>query len=177
MIKAVFLDRDGVLCDNVYRDGKLSSAHNMEELIIRPETIEACHALKKAGFHLFCYTNQPDISRGLVTAEMVYEQCDHINALCGIYETAICTHDDHHKCSCRKPKPGMLYALAFDHHIVMDKSWAIGDRDKDIQAARAAGIPWKQTIQIANSPAMIDRISTKFVYDLPEAAEYILNNQ
>jgi D-glycero-D-manno-heptose 1,7-bisphosphate phosphatase len=165
MIKAVFFDRDGVLVDNVYRDGKLSSAHTMEELIIRPETIEACHSLKKAGFHLFCYTNQPDINRGFVTAKMVYDQCDHINALCGIYETAICTHDDYHNCSCRKPKPGMLYALAFDHHIDMSKSYAIGDREKDIIAARSAGIPWNHCLLLKDNNALTQAVDFILVDD------------
>ena len=51
----------------------------------------------------------------------------------------MCPHDDHHSCACRKPKPGMLVAAAADHGIDLARSIMVGDRDKDVEAGRAAG--------------------------------------
>lgn len=43
-------------------------------------------------------------------------------------------------CDCRKPKPGMLLQAMREHAIDSQKSFLIGDSQRDVEAARAAGI-------------------------------------
>ena len=44
-------------------------------------------------------------------------------------------------CECRKPAPGMLLAAARDLGIDLQSSAMFGDKDSDLEAARAAGVP------------------------------------
>ncbi len=44
-----------------------------------------------------------------------------------------------HECDCRKPKPGMLVRAAADLGLDLSSSWAVGDSERDVQAALAAG--------------------------------------
>ena len=43
-------------------------------------------------------------------------------------------------CKCRKPKPGLFLKASKDFNIEMNKSIAIGDRERDLIAAKNAGI-------------------------------------
>jgi D-glycero-D-manno-heptose 1,7-bisphosphate phosphatase len=136
---AVFLDRDGVLNRVVWRGGKPASPRHVGELAIEPEAPAALAALRAAGLLLFAVTNQPDIRRGL----MAPADLDAIHARLAdalpLDEIAVCVHDDRDACDCRKPKPGMLLDLARRWNIDLRRSWMIGDQDRDIACARAAG--------------------------------------
>jgi hypothetical protein len=61
MVKAVFLDRDGVLNANLERDGKPVAPTSLAELWFLPGVEETTRRLKKAGFLLGVVTNQPDV--------------------------------------------------------------------------------------------------------------------
>ena len=63
-LKAVFLDRDGVLNRVIVRDGKPYPPASLDELEILPDVPEALAALKECGFLLLVVTNQPDVARG-----------------------------------------------------------------------------------------------------------------
>jgi D-glycero-D-manno-heptose 1,7-bisphosphate phosphatase len=54
-------------------------------------------------------------------------------------DVRVCYHDDPDDCGCRKPKPGMLLAAAQDLNISLNRSFAVGDRWRDIEAGRRAG--------------------------------------
>jgi D-glycero-D-manno-heptose 1,7-bisphosphate phosphatase len=43
-------------------------------------------------------------------------------------------------CNCRKPKPGMLHSLLANWPVDRETSVLIGDKETDVEAARAAGI-------------------------------------
>lgn len=51
-----------------------------------------------------------------------------------------CPHLDEHNCACRKPKPGMIWALAVSYGIDLSRSWIIGDSERDIRSGYGAGI-------------------------------------
>ena len=138
-IKAVFLDRDGVLNEFFLRDGTPRPPAGLDELAIYPDAADALRRLKQAGYLLIVVTNQPDIARGTQTRAAV----DEINAALGaalpIDEFLVCAHDDADGCTCRKPKPGMVLEAAARHTVNLGQSFLIGDRWRDIDCGAAAG--------------------------------------
>lgn len=139
-VKAVFLDRDGVLNVAPVRDGVPRAPDGVDELAIYPDAAGALRRLKQAGYLLIVVTNQPDIARGTQTRAAV----DGINAAVGaalpIDEFVVCAHDDADNCLCRKPKPGMVLEAAARHAVDLQQSFLIGDRWRDIDCGAAAGV-------------------------------------
>ena len=135
---AVFFDRDGVLNQVVERAGRPASPRTSDELVL-VEDLESVNRLSAAGYLVFIATNQPDIGRGLVTAEFNEWIVAEIRARVHIDDARICAHDDAAGCECRKPKPGMLLDLARHWRIDLARSWMIGDMWRDMEAARGAG--------------------------------------
>ncbi|HUA57233.1 MAG TPA: HAD family hydrolase [Verrucomicrobiae bacterium] len=138
-MKAVFLDRDGVLNRAVIRDGKPYPPADVGELEIVPDAAEALAALKDSGFLLFVVTNQPDIARGKQTWLMLDAIHAEMAAGLPIDGFYVCPHDDPDGCGCRKPKPGLLQQAASEHAISLADSYMIGDRWRDVEAGRRAG--------------------------------------
>jgi D-glycero-D-manno-heptose 1,7-bisphosphate phosphatase len=139
MAVAVFLDRDGVLNRTFVVDGVPRPPRTMDEFTILPGVEEACRSLRERGFRLIVVTNQPDIARGKQTAEDVERLNGELRRRLLVDDVLVCPHDDGDLCDCRKPKPGMLLRAARMHDIDLTKSIMVGDRDKDIEAGRAAG--------------------------------------
>jgi D-glycero-D-manno-heptose 1,7-bisphosphate phosphatase len=137
--RAVFLDRDGVLNHVVWRGGKPASPRTADELEIDADAPAVVAALRAAGFLVFAVTNQPDIRRELMTPADLAAIHAKLNAALSLNEIACCPHDDRDACDCRKPKPGMLLDLARRWNIDLTRSWMIGDQDRDMACARAAG--------------------------------------
>jgi len=136
---AVFLDRDGVLNHVVWRGGKPASPRNAAELEIDADAPAALAALRAAGFLLFAVTNQPDIRRELMSPEDLAAIHAKLAADLPLDAITVCPHDDRDACDCRKPKPGMLLDLARRWNVDLARSWMIGDQDRDIACAKAAG--------------------------------------
>lgn len=91
---------------------------------------------------IFVVTNQAGIKRGRLTMEKVEAGIAELDRRLGGILTAwqICPHDDDDRCGCRKPMGGMLRELGQTYGVDMKGSTAVGDLDKDEQAARAAGV-------------------------------------
>src|SRR5882672_6714906 len=70
-LRAVFLDRDGVINRPLFRDGKPYAPMSLAEFEILPGVVEACQRLHQAGFLLVLATNQPDVGRGTLKQEVV----------------------------------------------------------------------------------------------------------
>lgn len=144
--KAVFLDRDGVInIDNGY-------VSKVDDFQFIDGVIEACLTLKEKGYLLVVITNQSGIARGYfsedqfhtLTEWMDWSLADRGVDLDGIY---YCPHHAEKglgeykiDCSCRKPKPGMLFNAIEDLNIDIDNSILVGDKVSDINAGIAAGI-------------------------------------
>ena len=58
----------------------------------------------------------------------------------GLDDIFMCIHDDVDNCKCRKPNPGMIFDAKSKWNIDLQKSFLIGDRWKDIQAGKNAGM-------------------------------------
>ncbi len=139
MRRAVFIDRDGVICRN--RDDYVKS---WEEFVFFPGALEALARLARLDLYIVVITNQSAINRGIVPAEVVQDinarMVRAIEAAGGRVDRVIyCPHRPDEHCNCRKPQPGMLLATANDLGVDLSQSHLVGDAETDIQAARAVG--------------------------------------
>jgi len=165
-LKAVFLDRDGVLNRAYVRDGHTHPPRSIEELVIAPDAGPALARLKAAGFRLVVVTNQPDVARGSQSRAIVEAINAALAAALPLDEIRVCYHDDADACSCRKPAPGLLLQAPL-HNLA--QSVIIGDRWSDIEAGRRAGI--RAAILIGHGPADV------CVASLTEAVDWILESK
>ncbi len=170
MAKAIFLDRDGVVNEAVFREGKLFVPVTPEEFRLCAEAPAALRDLKEMGFLLIVVTNQPDIAKGELTAADLERIHERMRAeLPMLDDVLFCPHLDADQCACRKPKPGMILEAAAKWGVELRGSYAIGDRWRDIGAGAAAGCVTilKRTAYAKEVPA--DCV----VNDLSEAAAFI----
>lgn len=135
----IFLDRDGVI-----NQDSMEYIKTPEEFIFVPGSLEALVRLAKAGFTVGVATNQSGVSRKLYTeATLKQIHAKLINAVKAaggeIAAIEYCIHLPTEGCTCRKPQPGMLHALAKRFDCSLTEVSFIGDRVSDIQAAKAAG--------------------------------------
>ena len=110
LTRAVFFDRDGVINQALIRDGRPFSPTNMDEFSWVDGIKEAARELKRAGYILFCATNQPDVGRGLQKRQVV--ESFHSTILKGLplEKIYVCYHDDRDGCAwacCSKPVGSM----------------------------------------------------------------------
>ena len=174
-VKAVFLDRDGVLNKALVRNGKPFSPMTVGEVIVPADVPEALARLRQSGFRLIMVTNQPDIARGLQTREAVYAVNRYLQELLRLDAAEVCEHDDADNCNCRKPKPGMLLRAAVRDHIALAASFLVGDRWRDIEAGRRAGC---RTVLIGDGYGeALKSLADAAVATFGEAADWILAQQ
>jgi D-glycero-D-manno-heptose 1,7-bisphosphate phosphatase len=144
MGRAVFLDRDGVLVEPVLRNGEISSARTMEEFRVILSVKEPLLRLRGAGFDLVVVSNQPDVARKKLDPEILERMNEALVLDLGggpvIRAVYTCPHDAKDCCACRKPKAGLLVRAAGDWRIDLDRSFLIGDRAVDMEAARAVSV-------------------------------------
>ena len=138
MRRAVFIDKDGTLIENV--------PYNVDPAKVRlmPEAGSALRGLQQAGYAMFIVSNQPGIELGLFTAARLHEVEKRIRELLQEQEVDLqgfyfCPHGAETGCGCRKPKAGLILLAAEEHGIALDRSWMIGDILDDIEAGRRAG--------------------------------------
>ena len=174
-VAAVFLDRDGVInVDSGY-------VGDWDSFLFLPGVIEAMRRLCEAGYALVIVTNQSGIGRGFYTEEdfhvltecMLDELSRHGVSIAGVY---FCPHLPqamlpHYRkaCDCRKPKPGLIHRALEELDIDLTRSAMVGDRDSDMQAALAAGIPHRY--QVVSGEAYENCTA---VDDLPDACRALL---
>ena len=82
-------------------------------------------------------TNQPDVARGAQRREVVEAIHASLAAWLPIDEFRVCYHDDSDGCVCRKPQPGLLLEPPT---VDVARSVIVGDRWRDIEAGRRAGV-------------------------------------
>jgi histidinol-phosphate phosphatase family protein len=137
---AVFLDRDGTsLVEKEY----LADPADAE--LERGAAAGLCR-LQNAGYALVVVSNQSGIARGLYgSAE--YEAVDaRMRELLAAHGVRIDAsyHCPHHPdftgpCDCRKPAPGMFERAIRELGLDASRSWLVGDRLRDLEAAVALG--------------------------------------
>ena len=137
MVRAAFLDRDGVLNRAIVRDGRPYAPRKLDDFAILPGVPEAVRRLKAAGYVVIVATNQKDVGTGLVSQAVIDAMHAKLSAAMPIDEIRVCTCID--ECPCYKPNPGMLLDAARDWNVDLTASVMIGDRWRDIGAGRNAG--------------------------------------
>lgn len=137
---AVFLDRDGVLNEAFLRDHTPSPPRTLAEFRILPGVVAACRSFADAGLVLVVVTNQPEVSRGTLAPVELARMHDRLRELLPVDDICVCTHDDMDGCPCRKPRPGMMLDAARRLELDLNNSVCVGDRWRDIDAARRAGV-------------------------------------
>lgn len=137
--RAIFFDRDGVLSESLYFDGKPRAPRSARDFALYPDAARACTTLKAAGWILVVATNQPDIATGDLPAAELEKMHRHMAEALPLDSIEVCPHTDAARCDCRKPKPGMLLSAAGRLGIDLSRSVMVGDRWRDIAAGKAAG--------------------------------------
>ncbi|PYB86356.1 MULTISPECIES: D-glycero-beta-D-manno-heptose 1,7-bisphosphate 7-phosphatase [Pseudomonas] len=136
-MKLLILDRDGVI--NHDSDAYIKS---LEEWVPIPGSIEAIAQLSKAGWTVAVATNQSGIARGYYSPETLEAMHARLRALVAEQGGEVglivhCPHGPDAGCDCRKPKPGMLLAIAEHYQVPLAGVWFVGDSKGDLDAALA----------------------------------------
>jgi D-glycero-D-manno-heptose 1,7-bisphosphate phosphatase len=143
---AVFLDRDGVLNRNL---GHVGSPERFEWM---PGALSAVRRLNDSGYYVFLISNQAGVARGFYSERDVQElhrwmqralraQGAHLDDIryCPHHPEAL---DPRYKraSAWRKPEPGMILDLTKSWPLDLERSFVVGDKPTDMEAARRAGI-------------------------------------
>jgi len=136
---AVFLDRDGVICEN--RDDYVKS---WEEFVWIPGAKKALSRLRSHGYIAIVITNQSAIGRGIIsrrTLEEIHERMGEEIAETGgkIEKVYYCPHRPDDGCGCRKPGSGLLLQAAEDLKLDLRASYLVGDAITDIEMGHKVG--------------------------------------
>src|SRR4029434_7770359 len=145
MERAVFIDRDGTLNDEV------GYVNHLSRFRLFDFAAKAIRLLNEAGWRTFVVTNQSGVARGFfdealverVHSYMLQQLARDEARVDGIYW---CPHHPtagqppyRQECDCRKPLPGLLHRAARDFNLDLAKSVVIGDRYLDVNMAHQAG--------------------------------------
>ena len=130
MNKAVFLDRDGTI--NVDKD----YLYKKEDWEFIDGVVDGLQILQNLGYKLIVISNQSGIARGYYTredADKIFEYMVNELKKYGVMidKYYYCPHIGN-DCNCRKPKLGLFYQAQKDFDIDFSKSYAIGDKIRDL---------------------------------------------
>ena len=146
MNAAIFFDRDGVLNEEV---GYLWQIEKFAWIDGARDAIKFCN---ERGLLVVVVTNQGGIARGLYThaeVDVLHDFMQKSLAQVGAHIDAFyfCPHHPEGVvpefsiiCDCRKPKPGLILRACAELDIDPKRSILIGDAQRDIDSARAAGL-------------------------------------
>jgi D-glycero-D-manno-heptose 1,7-bisphosphate phosphatase len=178
---AVFLDRDGVLIEDV------DYLTDLSQIVLLPDGVAGVRLLQER-FLMIVVTNQSVVARGMLTeaglqqvhaalARLLGEQGALLD---GIYA---CPHhptvgDPPYRipCLCRKPQPGMLLRASADWGVPLGASFMVGDVSADVLAGQRAGVAATALVESPQTgrAQMPGVTPTHVARSLREAAGWIL---
>ena len=141
MDPAVFLDRDGVIIENV-----ATYVRSWADVIVFPQALKALARLCLTPYKIVIITNQSAVGRGILTlaeAQAINDRLLQVirqsgGRVDGVY---MCVHAPPQGCECRKPRPGLIMRASSELSLDLKRSILVGDALSDIQAGQNAGIP------------------------------------
>lgn len=136
--RLIFVDRDGVI--NEDSDSYIKTP---AEWVPIPGSVEALARLGHADFRVCVVSNQSGLGRGLFDQDALngmHRKLRDLLAALGakIEMIAFCPHLPTDGCSCRKPRPGLLFAVRDRLGLELRGVPFVGDSVSDVLAARAA---------------------------------------
>lgn len=175
MNKAFFLDRDGVVVEQVHY------LCDPELTVLEKGVARAIAKMHEKGYLVVVVTNQSGVARGRFTMKEVHSVHEKIAGLLaaenekvdGFY---ICPHhpDFDGACDCRKPGTGLLLQAAKDLDIDISASIMVGDKLSDVRCGINAGC--RNSLLIATGYGSKERLKDGadgylFVNSLEEAVD------
>lgn len=138
-IKALFLDRDGVI------NNDFGHVYKKDDFKFLPYIFDLCKKYQNDGYKIIVISNQAGIAKGLYTENDLviidkYMKDEFKKNGVDILDSFYCPHRDEDNCSCRKPKPGLIIKAAQKYGIDLEQSVLIGDKMSDLEAGYNAGI-------------------------------------
>jgi D-glycero-D-manno-heptose 1,7-bisphosphate phosphatase len=142
--RAAFFDRDGVINHD---QGYVGSPDRFELVKGVARAIRLC---REAGYLIFVVTNQAGIAHGYFDEDAVKALHEHMRGLLAddgaiIDDIRYCPHHPEAKrahyrqaCPCRKPEAGMILDLAKHWSVDLSRSFLVGDKESDLEAAKRA---------------------------------------
>ncbi len=179
--KAIFFDKDGVL--NIDK-GIIGTFEDVEFYPGIEDVLAYC---RQKGYKIFVVTNQPIVARGIIKEielktilDDFKKSLQKLNTEAKIDKIYYCPHHPNadiekyrKKCSCRKPKPGMLLKAKKEYDIDLSASYMIGDRPSDITAGNLALC---KTIQVLSGKHDDKMIETDLILDNDIKPDFVISS-
>lgn len=148
MTRAVFLDRDGTIAEDV------NYCSSVEDFHLLPTVAKAIRLCNENAFKVIVITNQSGLARGYFTkdtlAQIHHKMKEELREKGAVIDAIYyCPHHPDDNCACRKPKAGLLNRAAQEMGLDLNWSYMIGDMQKDIDVGRAVGC---KTILVTTGP-------------------------
>jgi D-glycero-D-manno-heptose 1,7-bisphosphate phosphatase len=143
--RAIVMDRDGTVCDEV------GYVNHLSRIRLLPRSAAAIRRAREAGYKTVVVTNQAGVARGYFDEDLVLKVHDRVQEMLAAEGTRLdaiyyCPHhpdtgDGSYRkdCDCRKPRPGMLLRARDEMGIDLARSYVVGDSMRDIAAGRRVG--------------------------------------
>jgi len=137
MQKAIFWDLQGTLGGD--------AVASLETFQPYPFSCKALSEAKKAGYLNIVITNQSKIAKGTLSMETYKREAARILALFNadfplIDKMLCCPHQSSDHCTCKKPKPGLIFDCEKAYDLQLADCYVIGDMGKnEIILAHNAG--------------------------------------
>jgi D-glycero-D-manno-heptose 1,7-bisphosphate phosphatase len=151
---AVFLDRDGVLVEEIFysQTGEWEAPLRPEDVRLIPGAAAAARRLSEAGYALILISNQAGYAKGktdLRALWLAHERFVELLAGEGVrFDAVFYSYGHPHgvvphfsgPSLDRKPGPYNVIIAAAQLDLDLARSWMIGDRESDVACAHAAGV-------------------------------------
>jgi D-glycero-D-manno-heptose 1,7-bisphosphate phosphatase len=159
--RCVFFDRDGVINRSPGEGYVLS----IDAFVLNDGVGDLLRSIHDAGWMSIVITSQRCVGKGLIDlngletihASMQKDLMDRFEVnFDAIYAFTGLPGSE----SWEKPNPSMIDCASMDHSIDLDGSIMIGDRDRDIEMARRAGVGRTVRLAIDGDPVKIEADET-----------------
>jgi len=178
--RAVFLDRDGTIIEDV------GYPKDPEQIRLLPGAARAIQRLNATGFVPLVVTNQSGIARGILSEEDYRRTERRLDELLAPFGAQIEGHYfcPHHPelsghCECRKPGTLLYRQASRQFDIDLERSWWVGDRMRDVRPAQAFGARGILLLTGAGHQEEIPAATSTFftASDLAQAVELIVQTR
>ncbi|MFH0770202.1 MAG: bifunctional histidinol-phosphatase/imidazoleglycerol-phosphate dehydratase HisB [Candidatus Peregrinibacteria bacterium] len=141
-MKVAFIDRDGTL---LWEPPETKQVDSLKKLRILPGVVEGLKQLKQRGFIFVLVSNQEGVGTPAfpkrsfeIPQKAFLEQL--VSQGIAFTDVFVCPHLPEEKCTCRKPKTGLVKDFLRRNDIDLSSSLMIGDRETDEEFAKNLGI-------------------------------------